>query len=140
MIETVCIRGHLEFVYQGPYGYEYVGLDVCQRRFKDGSLCASPIINTFQVPAVEATDCGIAEPHGPGAHAPAIDLEDLEDDDLLDHSEDEEPIRHLDPWALGLPTPASSWIGVGLIVLCGLSIIASIYLAAKGHWLLALLV
>lgn len=138
MIETVCIRGHLERV--GPRQKDY-----CQRRFPDGSHCLSPIANVFEYP--EATDCGIREPHAPGAHPPVIDLTDPDEDECMDcalnpglcDTHDAKP-RHLDPWALGLPTPASSWIGVGLIVLCGLSIIASIYLAAKGHWLLALLV
>jgi len=152
-LETVCTRGHVEFVEPGPWGgYYYVGRKVCQRRFPDGTVCASPIVNTFALwdederpspddsvapgaaeaideqttlvkqieevagmllargavlneedavlvaefaartgvslptvtrlieGATETTGCRISEPHAPGMHAPAIDLEPDEED------------------------------------------------------------
>ncbi len=48
MRETICLRGHVEPEQPGPYGgYEYVGREVCQRRFADGTPCASPIVHSF---------------------------------------------------------------------------------------------
>jgi hypothetical protein len=130
-LETICLRGHVEFV---NVRLEEAGLH-CYRRFKDGTFCDSPIVNSFRLldenereAPLDSVAPGVLERLKP---APEIGSAFAAGD---------QGDRHLDPWALCLPTPLSTWAGLLVILLSIASFFATIYFAIKGQWLLALLV
>ncbi|HKX04384.1 MAG TPA: hypothetical protein VJX71_17960, partial [Methylomirabilota bacterium] len=108
---------------------------------------------------VQATGCGIPEPHAPGAHPPAIDLEPDEDEELDRDQEDQggrryAPIRYEtddeeedDTMPTDNPPRLHAWLArrpsrtpVVLLVTLGLlDLVFTIFCALRGHWILALL-
>jgi len=187
-LATTCSAGHTEFVpatgQRDGVPYFAAWATLCCRRAIGGEFCRAEIgetqvlceehgvLGTEVCPCgadlpdlpvsdlFQATGCGIAEPHAPGAHPPAIDLEP--DEEALDgdpEDAEDQTCWHYDPTSSEgddeeeetMPTdnPARlrTWLArrparitVGLLVTLGLlDLVASIYLALKGHLLLALL-
>jgi len=174
-LATTCSNGHLEFVpaisrRRGAAPYFGASAASC-RHVIAGEFCAAEIqetqllcaehcaLGTMGCPCIadlplQATDCGISEPHAPGAHSPAVDMEpdeasyesgdDEEEDEFAAVSHEvregtdegfySEESRLLRARAFLLHHPA-------LIVSAALvSLAVAIYLAATGRWVLALLV
>ncbi len=189
-LATMCVSGHLEFIpalgrragvpYFGPWSA------FC-RRVIEGEFCRAEIENTqvlceehglvgskvcpcfadLEPAPLQAMECGITEPHAPGAHPPPIDLEPAEEEEPDEeqgcwHCDYTRFCTQCDPASpedehdadtcptcgeLDAPAPRRRWlarrpskISLGLLITLGLlDLVASIYLALKGHWLLVLL-
>jgi hypothetical protein len=202
-LATTCAEGHVEFVsaigrrdsapyFGAVFCRRMIGGEFCPAEIEDGQvLCdehgavgagVCPCFADLPEPAsdlIQATDCGIAEPHAPGAHPPPIDLEPAEEEEpAKEEPANEEPDEEQGCWhydytrlctqcdpashepedehdadtcptrgELDAAAPRLRWlarrpskISVGLLITLGLlDLVASIYLALKGHWLLALL-
>ncbi len=188
-LATTCSAGHAEFVpatgQRDGVPYFRAWAAHCCRRAIGGEFCWAEIeetqvlceehgvLGTGVCPCcadlpdlpvsdlVQAPGCGIAEPHAPGAHPPAIDPEPDEEEELDGDQEDpkDQGCSHCDATSresddeeeddtmpTDNPPRLRTWlrrpskISVGLLITLGLlDLIASIYLALKGHWLLALL-
>jgi len=199
-LATTCAEGHVEFVpaIGRRDSAPYFGAVFC-RRVIEGEFCRAEIENTqvlceehglvgsevcpcfadLEPVPLQAMECGITEPHAPGAHPPPIDLEPAEEEKpAKEEPDEEEPVEEQGCWhydytrfctqcdpashepedeheadtcptcgELDAPAPRLRWlarlpskISVGLLITLGLlDLVASIYLALKGHWLLALL-
>jgi hypothetical protein len=115
-LATTCSAGHTEFVpatgqrdgvpYFGAWairgcrralGGEFCGAEieetqvVCEEHGALGAEICPCCADLPDLPVnaqVQGTGCGIPEPHGPGAHPPAIDLEPDEDEELDRDQED----------------------------------------------------
>jgi hypothetical protein len=189
-LATTCAAGHLKIVpaLGQRNGVPYFGASAAScRHMIGGEFCGAKIEETQVLceehgvwgsegcPCVAdlepAPDCGIAEPHAPGMHAPAVDLEEDEeeepdyDPDIIcetcgdlrrnctgDEKEYAAEGREVCEGSVAsfystsrlctLLAAQPSTVAMGLLLALGAvaSLGLTIYFAATGHWVLALLV